>query len=187
MKFLSFSALFLLLLVMTLPVQAHRLNLSVWSAGESIYGKTGYGRENMAKDAHVAVYHAESKELLLETTSDAQGLFQFVAPQGQHDLLIVVDAGQGHRAELLLEAEDYTTNAVFFDLPQVESLATQLDMQQLRQILAEEIRRELAPVKQSLASLQAGEPNFRDILGGLGWIFGLAGLAAWLQSRKKAQ
>jgi nickel transport protein len=42
----------------------------------------------------------------------------------------------------------------------------------------------LSPIRQSLAERLDPEPSLRDILGGLGWLIGLAGMAAWAQSRR---
>jgi len=46
------------------------------------------------------------------------------------------------------------------------------------------IVRELIPIKRKLAEGSEQKLTLRDILGGLGYIFGLAGIAAYFQSKK---
>jgi nickel transport protein len=166
---------------LVLPAQAHQLNLFTWSEGDIIHGETHFGRSSKAKNVAITVYCADTEELIVKTHSNDEGRFQFSAPEKSKELLLVADDGQGHRAELVLEAEDLDTPSVLHSLSEAES---PFNEQILRRLVAEEVKREVAPVRQALAEQHSREPNFRDILGGLGWIFGLAGLTAWLQSRK---
>ena len=41
----------------------------------------------------------------------------------------------------------------------------------------------LAPIKHMLASQFDAGPRLKDIVGGIGWIFGLVGVAAWFRRR----
>jgi nickel transport protein len=57
---------------------------------------------------------------------------------------------------------------------------------EIRAIVREELRREIAPLAKALAaSARDDGPSLRDVLAGLGWIVGLTGLAAAYASRKK--
>ena len=49
--------------------------------------------------------------------------------------------------------------------------------QEVRAIVGEALASGLAPLRRELAALSSPEPNLRDIIGGLGWIMGLLGLA----------
>jgi len=57
----------------------------------------------------------------------------------------------------------------------------------LRRIISEELSKGLSPVRKALAESHDQEPTLRDILGGMGWIIGLAGMAAWAQSRRQCR
>lgn len=129
------------------------------------------------------------------------------------DLLIVANGGEGHRGEWLLEAKEYAPAASADSVPAgataaaapaaassqeptasaeaVTQTAQQAAMpsagvseQQLRRIVAEEMSKSLSPIRQSIAESLDPEPTLRDILGGIGWLLGLAGIAAWAQSRR---
>ena len=53
-------------------------------------------------------------------------------------------------------------------------------------MIREELGQELGPVRLALAEQgRDPSPGFRDILGGLGWIFGLAAIGALYYNRKK--
>lgn len=41
----------------------------------------------------------------------------------------------------------------------------------------------LSPIKRMLAEQTEAGPNLRDIIGGIGWIFGLIGVAAYFRRR----
>jgi nickel transport protein len=44
------------------------------------------------------------------------------------------------------------------------------------------VARQLRPVREELAAAQ-GQAGLRDILGGLGWILGIAGVLLWRRHR----
>ena len=43
----------------------------------------------------------------------------------------------------------------------------------------------LSPVKRQLAEMRTDEPGLREIVGGMGWFVGLAGLALYFRSRQR--
>lgn len=47
------------------------------------------------------------------------------------------------------------------------------------------LERKLAPIRRQLAESTQHAPTVQDIMGGLGYIFGLFGVAAYMQSRKR--
>ena len=65
--------------------------------------------------------------------------------------------------------------------------APAVDSGMLRQIVSEEVNKAVNPIRRTLAEASEHEPSLQDILGGIGWIIGMAGLAAWMQSRRKQQ
>jgi hypothetical protein len=75
--------------------------------------------------------------------------------------------------------------------PEAEAPGTNLGQcQELVALLAEQDQknsREFRQIKRDIAALaqQVAEPGMREILGGVGYIFGLIGVAAYVASRKK--
>lgn len=180
---LSLAALCLLL---PPPAAAHKLSVLAWPAGSEIQGEVSSsdGGPDDGRNVKIIVQNAATHAILLETKTDDKGEFRFALParakQEQADILLIADAGQGHRGEQLLPAAEQPDAGV----PAAAALSGGGGDEQLRRIVAEEVNRALFPVRRTLAQMQEHQPDFRDILGGIGWIFGLAGLLAWFRSRK---
>lgn len=182
------------LLLLPLAAQAHKLSIFAWPEGSEIRGEVKFSGGRKAQNVQIAVQNAADHAVLAETTSNENGTFRFALPdQAQHarpDLLIVANGGEGHRGEWLLEATDYAqASPVETAAPAASAQAGNasgagLNEQQIRRVIAEEMSKALSPIRQSLAERLDPEPSLRDILGGLGWLIGLAGLAAWAQSRR---
>lgn len=54
-----------------------------------------------------------------------------------------------------------------------------------RAIVTEALNTGLAPLRRELAALSAPGPTLRDIIGGLGWLMGLAGIACYVLARRR--
>jgi nickel transport protein len=62
---------------------------------------------------------------------------------------------------------------------------TDMRPKELEAAIESVLDRKLKPITRMLADMQQEGPSVRDILAGFGYIFGLAGIAAYVQSRKK--
>ncbi len=211
MNRLSQLILLLAAVLLLLPhtAQAHKLSVFAWPEGGEIRGEVKFNGGRKAKNIQIAVQNAADQAVLAETVCDENGAFRFPLPEqaltAKPDLLIVANSGEGHRGEWRLAATEYTpavpAGAVSTGStataaaaaaasspepaqPQAAAPSAGLSEEQLRRIVAEEMNRSLSPVRQSIAESLDPEPTLRDILGGIGWLIGLAGLAAWAQSRR---
>ncbi len=189
------------LLVWALPVMAHGLRVFAWPEGDRINGETSFGHGRGAKDSPVKVLDATTGRVLLTLRTDDKGNFSFPVPahagSRDQDLRIVVETGDGHRGEWLLKAADYLAGTGEEPVPRplpaetvdrpAPSPGKQISFseERLRTIIGQELDSRLAPIHRALAREREKRPSARDILGGLGYIFGLAGLAAWWQSRRR--
>ena len=192
-----------LLLLLSLPVsvQAHRITVFAWVEGNTVYGEASFSSNRNAVNVPVSVCNAESKHELLSLRTSNTGKFSFQITENMQenhlDLLLVVNTGEGHRGEWLLPANEYLAGAD--TLPQTPQknvsskplpsppLSSSLPAQdsRIRQLIDQELEKKLAPLRKQIAALKNPEPQLRDVLAGLGCIMGLAGIIAWLQSRKK--
>ncbi len=198
------------LLLLPHAAQAHKLSVFAWPEGGEIRGEVKFNGGRKAKNVQIAVQNAADQAVLAETVCDENGAFCFSLPEqaltAKPDLLIVANGGEGHRGEWLLAAKEYApavpagstaaaavvsspeptapTEAVTQAAQQAAAPSAGVSEQQLRRIVAEEMSRSLSPVRQSIAENLAPKPTLCDILGGIGWLVGLAGVAAWAQSRR---
>ncbi|MDR2727397.1 MAG: hypothetical protein LBC10_05350 [Deltaproteobacteria bacterium] len=137
------------------PAQAHGVYIFAWLDGDRVCSESYFAKKSRVRDAAVSARDAAGA-VLAEGRTDEAGLWCFPAPAAQ-DLVLTINAGQGHQAEFVLPAKAFAGAT-----PQS------------------------APCRQSLAERDAySGPAWRDILGGLGWIVGLAGLAAWASTRRR--
>ncbi len=195
---ISFRLLALIILC-SLPItaNAHKLRVFAWTEGDTIIGETAFSGKRKPKNVEITVLDDVNHTVLLTTRTDDQGKFSFTIPkqavQQQIDLLIVVNAGEGHRGEWLLPVAEYSGDTTGLKEDSEINIASQkettqnisMDEQLLRRIVAEELDKKLAPVKQMLAESRDDKPDLRDILGGIGYIIGLAGLLAWFKAKKQ--
>ncbi|RLB99994.1 MAG: carboxypeptidase regulatory-like domain-containing protein [Deltaproteobacteria bacterium] len=80
---------------------AHKVNLFAYADGGKIYTESYFPDGKPVTGGKVLVY--DSREtLLLEGTTDKEGLFSFDIPKVD-DLNIVIDASMGHRNSFKLE------------------------------------------------------------------------------------
>jgi len=169
---------------------AHRVNLFAWEEAGRVCSRSSFSKSVRIADARLVVRDADGRELL-QGRSDHEGIFCFARP-GAAELILVVDAGQGHRGEFRLSAKPPasamdTANGAPPD-PAPPALASP-DQEIFRRIVREELERVLPPLlERNLTRTPppgaAEEPGLREILGGLGWIAGLAALFAWIRGRR---
>lgn len=178
---------------------AHNVQVFAYAEGAAIKGEALIGGGKKAVNADISVLSADDGKTLLTTSTDNDGNFSFAIgaldPQQTGDLLIVLEAGPGHRAQWLLKAADFRPGsgenkpaAVQPEAPKtINHTAANLtvDEERLRLLIAEVVEEKLGPLKQMIVRQQVRPPGLQEILGGLGYIIGIAGIIAYLASRKR--
>lgn len=153
------------------PALAHKLIVFAQAEGQKIVGEAYYRGGGSLRGASVAIF-GHGGEALGQTTTNQEGKFVFV-PTVRGDYRFVVDAGDGH-------AESYTVSAA--ELP--KDLGGPAPPGQGSADLSA-LQAQIAQLRKDVERYQA-EIRLRDVLGGLGYILGLTGLAFYiLGSRRK--
>ena len=205
---IALSALLVLagVVLLGLPAHAHRVNVFAWVEGDTVHveskfsgGKPVHGGKVIVTDPAGAVF--------LEGTTNDQGEFTFTAPR-KADLTVNLEAGTGHRGEWTVRAgeidlseadadgamaasaptdspaESATANpAIPLEAPAV-SPEDFVSLKQVEQVVDQALDRKLKPVMKLLTESRETGPGVTEIVGGIGYIFGLMGVAAWFQSRR---
>jgi len=171
--------------------RAHGVYLFAWVEGETVYTESSFGGKKGVIGGLIKVFDP-SGTLLMEGKTDEKGEFSFRIPQ-KTDLRIVLEATMGHRAEFLLEAgevegekEGQRTESVDeADKPVSQVALSQLDSEQLKVMMEEVLEAKLKPIQRTLANMQKEKgPDLTEIIGGLGYIFGIMGLILYFKNRK---
>jgi len=193
-----------LALLLAYPALAHKVIVFALVEGDEIVAEASFPGGKPVIDTGVSLQDAKTGDVLAQGRTDAQGIWRSPLPAvaPSDGLLVVLDAGEGHRAQWRIEPDEYlqgapaqpaapapAASATQEPTPEPAGQVHELDAARLQELAAaaaaEAVRSELAPLKRQLAqSLAADEPDLRDILGGVGYLIGLAGLFAYARSRK---
>lgn len=201
------AALILALSLSAASAWAHKVTLFAWPENGEIMVETKFAGGSVAKDSPVIVLDEKGAKILSGRT-DAKGLWSFRIPESvaPQTLTLRLDAGEGHQAQWKIPARDFpkknesTPSAEAVKAAEVSSKAAepassaktltradlQKQLQEARDAERARIEREVvAPLRKELAEAQVKEPGIIEILGGIGWIFGLfSTLGYWRLKRR---
>jgi nickel transport protein len=193
----TISFFLIVLLLFSIEAGAHRIRVFAYENGGKIYAEAVFNGGKPAKDSEVLVQNGNTHTLLYTTTTDANGKTHFPIPEeaksNQIPLDIIVDMGEGHRNHWLLNPEDYlaTTSPTVQPTKVVKQKnvprppADPVNEEQLKKLIGEALDEKLAPLKRMIAQNMEKGPSLKDILGGLGYIFGIAGIVAYMNAKKR--
>lgn len=205
------SALALLsaLVLAAAPALAHRVNVFAVLENGVVNGEGYFGGGSKALDSQVEITDA-SGALLASGRTGEDGGFRIALPAGAAPpLTVVLKAGEGHRGEYTLTGQESTAGTepeasapvpgagAATAVPGASTMPVQagsgLAMAQdpadarlsalVQAAAARAVEEKLTPLRLELAKIAEAEQatRLRDIVGGLGWIIGLIGLAAWFK------
>jgi len=187
---------------------AHKVIIFAWVEGDTVYTESKFSGGKKAKGANVLVYDSND-HLLLEGKTDNNGEFSFKTPQ-KTALKIVLNAGMGHMNKWDISADEFMQESPETDANNLaedtgsKSTAkiskkpadiktikpapdeyTQITKKQLQKIIDVSLDNKLRPVIKMLSDMQNSKPHINEVIGGIGYIIGLAGIAAYFSNRKK--
>ena len=174
------------LFLLPLQAQAHKIHVFAWVSDNTITVESNFSGNRPLLNGKVTVQDNKTEAILLQGTGDERGIFTFPIParakEEKMDLLIVVSGSEGHQSSWLVPADEYLSNN---DASPANLLSEKAEIknEELKQMLQELLNQELAPIRRSLARAEDKSPGFSDIMGGIGYLLGLAGLVAWLRNR----
>ena len=180
-----------LVLALAPIAEAHKVYVFAWVEGNTVHTESYFGSNSKVQDGVVRVYDIAGKKLL-EGRTNKQGEFVFDAPQ-QTDLRIVIEAGMGHRGEYLLKAEEFSgvldkesKPANHEEDKDVPASPVAADAEKIRNIVEQALDARLKPIIRELAAGRKEKgPGITEIIGGIGYIFGLMGVIMYFMSKKK--
>lgn len=193
-----------------LPASAHKLQVFAFAESARIQGSAYFAGGAKAQGATIKMEDAEG-HVLAELTPGPDGSFSYTA-QAQMDHVIVADSGDGHRAEWRVTAAELAggfpgsagppaernsatigaapdaavasrSNPLPISLPQsTGATSAPIDLATIERAVA----RQVGPLREELRAAQ-DQARLHDILGGIGYILGLVGIALWWRARFTAR
>ena len=177
----------ILIMSTSLPALAHKVTIFAWVEGDSVFTESKFSGGRKATGAQVLVYDREGKQLL-EGKTNNKGKFSFKIPK-LTDLRIVLNAGMGHKAEWRIpESEIKEAGGVSEKKRAGESsqpINVGLSKEEIKKLIEESLDRKLRPIVRMMTESQSKGPSVTEIVGGVGYIFGLMGVAIYFRNRGK--
>jgi len=178
-------ALLLAALVFATPASAHRLKLFATLEGDVISGYAFFVGSGRAHGAAISIKDQSGKEVATLTTDDA-GAYSWKAPAPQ-SYRLTANTGDGHVADAVIDAARFGGAAA--EEPEIgpaeteAAPATAVSQAQIERAVDVAVARQLRPLMEAYEAAE-GRTRFNDIMGGVGMIIGLAGLALWASARR---
>ncbi|MFO8084738.1 MAG: hypothetical protein R6U27_10520, partial [Desulfobacterales bacterium] len=175
-------------------------NIFAWVDGDTVHTQSKFSGGKMVIGGQVNVYDSKGS-LLLTGNTDDKGEFSFQIPQ-RTTLKVELQAGMGHKNEWIIkedEIEGISKNdgEKISEQPEIPVNASEknqvlvgstgLTRQEIEKIVEEAVEKKLKPVVRMLSDQKESGPGISEIFGGIGYIIGLAGVAAYFKSRKKLE
>ena len=169
-----------LLLVLAPHAYAHRVNVFASVENGRVKVEAYFSGGAKAKNCDVLVYGAGGAERL-KLKTDAAGEANF-APAKAEDLKIVVETPDGHRGEYKMKAAELGASDIARKaVPSQAAEAPARDGDETADLKAK-----LAALRAQLGEMRKAQDNIsaRDVIAGLGFIFGLTALCALLWRKR---
>jgi nickel transport protein len=187
----------LLLITANLPAEAHLLKVFATVEDGSITGYAFFVGGGRPRKALLIVQNKSGKELYRGNTDDNGGFNWH--PQKPQTIIVTVNAGDGHMAQSTLDVDRFDPNASdALSLP-VGTLGVEKSIPAasgkpacsspaeigvlIDRSVDRAVSRQVRPLLEAF-SVADSRIRFNDIVGGIGMIFGLAGVAMWMSARR---
>ena len=183
------------------PVRAHNVTVFAWVEGDTVHVESKFAGGRKPQNAPIEVYDTAGN-LLLEGTTDENGTFSFAVPH-KTEMRVVLKAGMGHQAEWTIPlaeqqgvqgtaastapAETKPASAAAPNESQIAPAANRpvaLTQAELQQALEQALDNKLKPLLKQAAESKTSGPSINEIIGGIGYIFGLVGVGAYFHARR---
>jgi nickel transport protein len=189
------------------PAWAHKVTIFAWVEGDTVHTQSKFSGGKRAQDSTVVVYDKEGNQLL-EGKTNENGEFSFKVPK-KTELKVVLKASMGHLAEWTIPAEEITaagditqtigpeagTQAPPQEVAQPvdgkasgeapEKSTIGLSREEIKGLIDDSLDRKLAPITNMLADSQDHGPTVSEVIGGIGYIFGLVGVGLYFRNRRQ--
>lgn len=166
---------------------AHKVTIFGWVEGDTVLTESKFSGGKKAINAPVVVFDKDGKKLL-EGKTDNKGEFSFKIPKVT-DLRIVLNAAMGHKAEWMIpESEIREAGPIVEKKSAAEPtgpISVGLSKEEVQKIVEDSLDKKLRPIVRMMTESKNSKPSFSEIIGGIGYIFGLMGLALYFKNRSK--
>ena len=195
-RYLSLTTLLLICLLVSTSAFAHKVSVFAYVEDGHVFVEGYFADGKKALNSKVSVF-ANGDQLVFEGVTDEQGLMSFPLPEVSSDLKISLNAGGGHRGEYFIPAEELVgaqgvtpltdaTASEHVSSAIAESIGSDVsvDQAQIERMIKHAVAEAIKPLVRELAASQE-HVSFTQKVAGIGYIFGVLGIFAYMTARKK--
>lgn len=184
---------FLIIIMMDVSAFAHKVNVFAYVEGEKIYTESYFNDGKKCIDSKIEVFDNQGNKLL-EGLTDKEGEFSFEVPLEDENLKIVLTASMGHRAEYSISADEIRGSVGLIKEENEEPVSivfpetSSVDLKEIQSIIEDTLDEKLKPIMREIIEIKKSQEDRispTEIIGGIGYIIGIFGIAAYFLSRKR--
>lgn len=187
----SINFFLLSLLIVTIPsfVFAHKVNIFAYVEDGTVYTESYFPDGKKVSGGLVEVYDSQGNKLL-EGKTNKDGYFNF-KPSKRDDLKIFINASMGHKSSYTLSVDELPKKITTQNLQKIERRKSknketfQVDLGQIKNIIDDSIDEKLKPIKIEIRKLKQRKITFVEVIAGIGYIFGIMGIALYFLNKRK--
>ena len=186
---ISFVFLTLLVIMTGSASFAHKVNIFAYVEGDTVYTESYFSDGTKVKEGIVQVYDSQGTKLL-EGKTNENGEFNFKSPR-KDNLKIVLLASMGDKNTYTLSANELPDIIVAEKPEKAEPKeskvkdAAPVHLDQIKRIIDTSLDEKLKPIMRELARAQQKGVSFTEVIGGIGYIFGIMGIILYFASKKR--
>jgi nickel transport protein len=187
-----------LLLLCPAPALAHKLYVFAQVEGNAIQGRAYFPGDVPAQESQITARDPSGRELG-RTTTDAEGKFTFTIDE-HVDYCLTAETPDGHAATYVVHAEELPdslprnlatadsgaqTASPATDQSAAPTAAAEKESEPVTvDVRLTELRKQIQELRRQIEKSDE-QFRFRDFLGGIGYILGLAGVAFYMKARRR--
>ena len=188
--------IFLIIIMINISAFAHKVNIFAYVEEGQIYTESYFSDGKKCVDSKIEVFDNQGNKLL-EGLTDEEGMFSFKIPSEnviEGDLKLVLTASMGHRAEYIIRADelgsikDIIEERIEVPISTVSPEVSSFDLKEIQSLIEDTLDEKLKPIMREVREIKKSREDnisFSEIIGGIGYIFGIFGIIAYFLSRKK--
>jgi len=180
-------------MIINISVFAHKVNIFACVEGDKVYTESYFNDGKKCIDSKIEVLDNQGNKLL-EGLTDEEGEFSFEVPSEDGDLKIVLSASMGHRVEYSISADELRGAAGLIKEEPKEPVSlispetSSVDLKEIQSIIEDTLDEKLKPIMREMREIKKSQEDKispTEIIGGIGYIIGIFGIAAYFLSRKR--
>lgn len=183
-------------------VSAHRVVLFAYVEGKTVFTESRFSNGRQCQDSRIEVFDGSGNKLL-EGKTDENGEFSFKAPKTT-DLKIVLTASMGHQDEYVITAGELAeggerkvqkmepygagTESLHMQGEEKDGITVgqlnRFELEQIRTVVEQALDEKMKPIMKLLVKQRTEKVSFVQVMGGIGFIFGIMGIVMYVRSRR---